>query len=185
MMHIENRILPYGPNFLGTIERNSETYITIHESSDGTGFATPDRTIEYYENRLKNPPEGVNSKIGYHFMVDGDRLVQFIPLKYWTAHAGSTEGNHSIAIERLVNCNVDFPSAIANQAKLAATLMTMFGIPLDHVVPHKYWSGKACPSRLLAGMYGGWDGFIAQVKKFYTDHDIFNVEEITFDLPRE
>ena len=185
MMHIENRILPYGPNFLGTIERNSETYITIHESSDGTGFATPDRTIEYYENRLKNPPEGVNSKIGYHFMVDGDRLVQFIPLKYRTAHAGSTEGNHSIAIERLVNCNVDFPSAIANQAKLAATLMTMFGIPLDHVVPHKYWSGKVCPSRLLAGMYGGWDGFIAQVKKIYTDHDIFNVEEITFDLPRE
>ena len=87
-------------------------------------------------------------------MVDGDRLVQFIPLKYRTAHAGSTEGNHSIAIERLVNCNVDFPSAIANQAKLAATLMTMFGIPLDHVVPHKYWSGKACPSRLLAGTSG-------------------------------
>ena len=185
MMHIEKRILPYGPNFLGTIDRNRETYITIHESSDGTGFATSDRTIEYYEKRLKNPPEGVDKRIGYHFMLDDSRIVQFIPLHYRTAHAGSTEGNHSIAIERLVNCNVDFPKAIANQAKLAATLMYMYSIPLDHVVPCKKWNGKERPARLLAGMYGGWDGFISQVEKFYTNHDIFNVEEITFDLPRE
>ena len=185
MMHIENRILPYGPNFLGTIERNSETYITIHESSDGTGFATADRTIEYYENRLKNPPEGVDKRIGYHFMLDDSRIVQFIPLQYRTAHAGSTEGNNSIAIERLVNCNVDFPKSIANQAKLAATLMYMYGIPLDHVVPCKKWNGKERPARLLAGMYGGWDGFISQVEKFYADHDIFGTEEITLDIPHK
>lgn len=185
MMHIENRIIPYGPNFLGTIERNSETYITIHESSLGTGFATADRTLDYYENRLKHPPEGVNPKIGYHFMVDGDRLVQFIPLNYRTAHAGTDVGNNSIAIERLVNCNVDFPKAIANQAKLTATLMHMYNIPIGHVVPHQFWSGKGCPSRLLAGMYGGWDGFIAQVEKFYADHDIFGIEEITLDIPHK
>lgn len=183
MMHIEKRILPYGPNFLGTIERNSETYITIHESSDGTGFATSDRTIEYYENRLKNPPDGVDKRIGYHFMLDDSRIVQFIPLQYRTAHAGSTEGNNSIAIERLVNCNVDFPKAIANQAKLAATLMYMYDIPLSHVVPHKHWNEKKdCPSRLLSGMYGGWDGFIAQVEKFYTDHDIFRIWDIAWDI---
>ena len=185
-MHIENRILPYGSNYLGTIERNNETFITIHESSDGTGVATADRTLEYYENRLKNPPAGVDKRIGYHFMVDDSRIVQFIPLNYRTAHAGSTEGNHSIAIERLVNCNVDFPKAIANQAKLAATLMYMYDIPLSHVVPHKHWNEKKdCPARLLAGMYGGWDGFIAQVEKFYADHDIFGTEEITLDIPKK
>ena len=181
MMHIENRIIPYGPNFLGTIERNNETYITIHESSLGTGFATADRTIEYYENRLLHPPVDANPKIGYHFMVDDNSVVQFIPLRYRTAHAGSTEGNDSIAIERLVNCNVYFPAAISNQAKLTATLMHMYNIPIDHVVPHKHWSGKECPSRLLAGMYGGWDGFIAQVEKFYADHNIFNIDDITLD----
>lgn len=177
MMHIENRILPFGTNYLGEITRNSETFITIHESSDGTGFATPDRTIEYYENRLLNPPQGLE-KIGYHFMLDDSRVVQFIPLNYRTAHAGSTEGNNSIGIERLVNCNVDFPSAISNQAKLTATLMRMYDIPLDHVVPHKHWSGKECPARLLAGMHGGWDGFISQVKRFYDDNDVFNIQEI-------
>lgn len=183
MMHIENRILPYGPNYLGTIERNSETYITIHESSDGTEPSPADHTIEFYENRLKNPPAGMDKRIGYHFMLDDSRIVQFIPLMYRTAHAGSTEGNNSIAIERLVNCNVDFPKAIANQAKLAATLMYMYDIPLSHVVPHKYWKEKKdCPARLLAGMYGGWDGFIAQVEKFYANHDIFRIWELIWGI---
>lgn len=181
--NIENRLLPKdSPNFLDVIYRDSNSFITIHETSLGTGFATADRTIDYYENRLKNPPEGVNPKIGYHFIVDDKRVVQFIPLMYRTAHAGSTEGNDSIAIERIVNCNVDFPTAIANQARLTATLMYLLDIPLTHVVPHKYWSEKECPSRLLAGMYGGWDGFIAQVNDFYSNHDIFSILNIAWDI---
>lgn len=172
-MNIEKRILPVGDNYLGTIERNSETYITIHESSLGTGFATPDRTIDYYENQLRNPPKGLE-KIGYHFMVSDERIVQFIPLDTRTAHAGSTEGNNSIAIERIVNVNTDFYKAIANQAKLAATLMYKYGIPITHVVPHSYWDPKkGYPSRLLAGMYGGWNGFLQQTETFFKKKDFF------------
>ena len=178
MIHIENRIIPYGPNFLGKITRNEKTFITIHESSIGTEFAPSNRTIEYYENRITNPPDGANPQIGYHFMVSDSRIVQFIPLEYRTAHAGTCEGNDSIAIERLVNGNINFPMAIDNQAKLTATLMYMFNIPIEHVVPHKYWSGKECPARLLAGMYGGWNSFIKKLRNFYDTHDILKFEEI-------
>lgn len=174
---IESRILPPRENYLGEIVRNENTFITIHESSIGLGFAEDNRTLEYYENRLRHPPKG-QERIGYHFMASDDKIVQFIPIAVRTAHAGSTEGNSSIAIERLTNRFIDFPKAIANQAKLTATLMTMYNIPIEHVVPHKHWSGKACPARLLAGMYGGWDGFIAQVQTFYESGDIFDVNEI-------
>lgn len=176
-MMIENRILPPGTNYLGEIERNENTFITIHESSIGLGFADDNRTFEYYENRLRHPPEG-QERIGYHFMVGDDKIVQFIPIGIRTAHAGSTEGNSSIAIERLTNRFIDFPKAIEIQAKLAATLMTMYKIPIEHVVPHKHWNGKECPARLLAGMYGGWDGFIDKVKSFYESGDIFDTSEI-------
>lgn len=176
-MNIENRIIPPSANYLGEIERNCNTYITIHESSEGTDFAPADRTLEYYENKLLNPPKGLEL-IGYHFMVSDTRAVQFIPVGFRTAHAGSTEGNHSIAIERLVNCNINFPAAIANQAKLAATLMHIYNIPIENVVPHKHWSGKECPARLLSGMHGGWDGFINQVITFYKANDIFDVNQI-------
>ena len=174
---IENRILPPRENYLGEISRNESTFITIHESSDGLGYAEDNRTLEYYEDKLLHPPKGLE-RIGYHFMVSDSRIVQFIPITIRTAHAGSTEGNSSIGIERLTNRFIDFPKAIENQAKLVATLMTMYNIPIEHVVPHKHWSGKECPSRLLAGLYGGWDGFITQVKAFYDSGEIFDASEI-------
>lgn len=179
LMHVENRIIPEGSNYLGKIERNCDTFITIHESSLGTGLATPDRTIDYYEGQLLNPPAG-REKVGYHFMCDDERCVQFIPLSYRTAHAGSTEGNHSIAIERLVNCNVCFPKAISIQAKLTATLMRMYDIPINNVVPRMHWDGTPSPSRLLAGLYGGWDGFIEKVIHFYETNDLFDETTIVF-----
>ena len=33
------------------------------------------------------------------------------------------------------------------------------GIPLSNVVPHKHWSGKECPRKLL----NRWDGFKAGI----------------------
>lgn len=174
---IKNKILPPGANYLGKIVRNEGTYITIHESSDGLQYAQDNRTLSYYEDKLRNPPKGLE-KIGYHFMVSDTQIVQFIPIQERTAHAGSSEGNNSIGIERLTNRLINFPKAISNQAKLTATLMHMYNIPIENVVPHKHWSGKECPARLLAGLYGGWDGFIAQVQNFYDSNDIFDISKI-------
>ncbi len=61
--------------------------------------------------------------------------------------------------------------AIALQEKLTAFLMHKYNIPIENVVPHKKWSGKDCPSRLLYGLYGGWDGFIEKVKYYYDKND--------------
>ena len=53
------------------------------------------------------------------FSLCGDNQVwQFLPTWVRTAHTGSTEGNSSIGIERLVNVDTDFDKAIDNQAKL-------------------------------------------------------------------
>lgn len=183
MLNVENKMIPISretPNYIGEIERNSKTFITIHETSIGTDFAPDNRTISYYEDKLLNPPAGIDQRVGFHFMVSDTQIVQFLPLRYRTAHAGSTEGNNSICIERVVNRFVDFPRAISNQAKLTATLMAIYHIPIEQVVPHKYWSGKECPARLLAGLYGGWDGFIEEVRTFFDNHDIFEISEINF-----
>lgn len=202
-MKIQNRILTatvnnsYAyENLWLTIERGRQTYITIHEASLGLGKTPADRTIGYYEKKLLNPPKDGTEKLGYHFMVSDQEVVQFISTKFRTAHAGCFDGNSSIAIQRVVNCNVDFTKAICNQAKLTATLMAKFGMPLDHVVPRSYWGGSKSPTRLNAlppteanikehpdkvcHIPGNmtWFSFLDLVYFCYENGDIFDTNEI-------
>lgn len=148
-------------------------WITIHETSLGTDLQPAEKNFERYYEMLKN-----ESTVGYHFLVQaryGEKAViyQFLETHVVTHHTGSFVGNaESIGIERLVNEETDFEVAIMAQAKLAATLMHLYHIPIERVVPHKFWSGKECPSRLLAGMYGGWQGFIEKVQ-YYFDNKQF------------
>lgn len=141
--------------------------ITIHETSLGTQIESADKDINRYINMVLNPPKGMEA-VGYHYIVSDLEVVRLIPDKEYTCHTGNKFGNNtSIGIERVVNVNTDFPRAIANQALVTATLMRKYDIPLINVVPHKIWNGKECPARLLAGMHGGWTGFIGQVSKFF------------------
>mgnify|MGYP005766255867 CR=1 FL=1 len=152
-------------------------YITIHEVSQGTG-ETPARYNAAYYIKLLEDPEiyRKDPRVAYHFLCDDGRGWQFLPVGVRTAHAGSTAGNSSIGIERLVNVDIDFEQAIKNQAQLTATLMYRYNIPLENVVPHKYWSGKECPARLLAGMYGwNWDEFLNTVMDFFESKDFCTV----------
>lgn len=152
--------------------KNIPTYITIHETSLGLEKKESERNAQHYINLLEHP-QG-DPRCAYHFLCSDNEVWQFLPTWVRTAHSGSTEGNSSIAIERLVNVDIDFDKAIANQAKLTATLMWMYNINIDHVVPHKYWSGKECPARLLAGMYGwNWNRFINTVLIYYGAEDFF------------
>lgn len=170
---LRNRLLPENsPKRIG-IMNSPPTFITIHETSEGVEVQPESKNYNWYWGLLQDQ----RSVGGYHFLVEARhfedaRVYQFLQTNVVAYHAGSPEGNaHSLGIERLVNIDTDFEVAIATQAKLAATLMYMYDIPLDHVVPHKYWSGKECPARLLAGMYGGWDGFIKKVKYFFDKHE--------------
>ena len=151
------------------------TYITIHETSLGTELRdTKGGTmygVKHYESVLRKPdPE---NHIAYHFLVEANygeipKVYQFLEPLVITHHAGSPEGNRkSIGIERLVNTDTNMDLAISVQACFTSTLMASFFIPISHVVPHKFWSGKECPARLLAGLYGGWDGFIYKVRYYF------------------
>ena len=152
--------------------KNIPKYITIHETSLGTDKVPANKNAEHYIELLEHPKG--DPRYGYHFLCGDNQVWQFLPTYVRTAHAGSTAGNSSIGIERLVNVDIDFDQAIKNQAKLTATLMYMYNIPLENVVPHKYWSGKECPARLLAGMYGwNWDKLLNTVMDFYKSKDFF------------
>lgn len=157
--------------------KNIPTFITIHETSMGLEKVPYYKDAEHYINLL-DFPKG-DPRVGYHFLCGDDVIYQLLESWVRTAHAGSTEGNSSIAIERLVNSDIDFDRAINNQAKLTATLMYMYNIPLKNVVPHKHWSGKDCPARLLAGMYRWtWNRFIKTVEYYcYCESFIDGIDE--------
>lgn len=152
--------------------KNIPTHITIHETSLGLEKKPRERNANHYINLLEHPKG--DPRCGYHFLCGDNQVWQFLPTWVRTAHTGSTEGNSSIGIERLVNVDTDFDKAIDNQAKLTATLMNLYDIPIENVVPHKHWSGKECPSRLMAGLYGwNWTRFLFTVLNYQSSNDLF------------
>src|SRR6185312_15178791 len=64
-----------------------------------------------------------------------------------------------IGIEICENSDGNFAKAVANAVWLIKELMKEQNIPLENVVPHKRWSGKNCPSKLL----DYWDDFIGSI----------------------
>lgn len=152
--------------------RNIPEWITIHETSIGLEKQPASKDAKHYIELLEHPKG--DPRVAYHFLCGDNQVWQLLPTWVRTAHSGSTEGNSSIGIERLVNVEIDFDKAIRNQAKLTATLMKMYNIHISHVVPHKYWSGKECPARLLAGEYGwDWGRFIRTTMEYYEKKDFF------------
>lgn len=161
------RLLPLdSPKRVGTLA--SPLYITIHETETGHELSPARFNYQMYQHKLLAD----GTSVGYHFMVEANhdeptRIYQLLETNVSTDHTGNDYGNaHSLGIERLVNVNTDMERAIAAQAALAAMLMRQYNIPIDHVVPHRYWRDKDCPARLLAGQYGGWNGFIQQVSSY-------------------
>jgi len=148
-------------------------YITIHETDLQLDRAPSYKDKNYYIRKIMIPPKE-RKEIGYHYLVSDDEIINFIPDNEYTRHTGSDYGNTvSIGIERLVNDGINHGIAIINQAKLAATLMEKYRIPIENVVPHKHWKNVQCPARLLAGQYGGWQGFLKLVEKYHYMKDFF------------
>lgn len=171
-MEILSRLLPANsPKRVGNMH---PTFITVHETSLGTDVQPSEKDYNRYHNMLLE----TENKIGYHFLVEANvgvypKVYQFLETSVATCHTGNNIGNSSsIGIERMVNKSTNMCRAISIQAQLTATLMHLYQIPIENVVPHKYWSGKECPARLLAGMYGGWTGFIEMVKYYFDKKDM-------------
>ena len=165
-------MVPIGSwNRTGKKLHHGPRFITIHETS--LGLNASERDEHYYINKMFNPPERY-LYIGYHYLVTDKKVIRFINDDEYTCHAGRIANNLSIGIERLVYIHMDAQKAVTNQALVTATLLKKHNLPLKNVVTHKFWNGKECPARLLAGMYGGWQGFLKQVEMFLQTEKFIN-----------
>ncbi|MED3629397.1 N-acetylmuramoyl-L-alanine amidase [Bacillus subtilis] len=127
-------------------------YITVHNTSNTAKGADAASHARYVKN-----PETATS---WHFTVDDEKIYQHLPLNEngWHAGDGNGTGNRkSIGIEICENSDGDFEKAVSNAQWLIKKLMKEQGISFANVVPHKHWSGKECPRKLL----DRWDSFKA------------------------
>ncbi|MFV4883366.1 N-acetylmuramoyl-L-alanine amidase [Bacillus velezensis] len=130
-------------------------YITVHNTANTAKGASAAMHARYEKN-----PETPTS---WHFTVDEKEIYQHLPLNENGWHAGDgnrgTGNRKSIGIEICENSDGDFEKAVANAQWLIKKLMKEQGISLVNVVPHKHWSGKQCPRKLL----DRWDSFKAGI----------------------
>lgn len=180
--------LPFGNSRVGKFQE--PRYIVIHETSIGTEKAPEYKNIEYYTDKLFLDKD---NEVAYHYLCSDNEIVQFIPDFEVAYHSGTKLNYRSIGVERLVNEVINFPDALHNQAKLVATLMYKWRIPLRRVITHKNSRiavgamPKECPARMLDFQYGGLDAFLDEVVHCVRNKDFFpevlNVSLSVIDKP--
>ena len=143
------------------------TFITIHNT--GNSRADGRANSEYVDE--------TTDYISWHFTADDKYIYQELPLNEMGYHAGTTEGNtRSIGIEICEHTSQDWDKAKANAVVLIKQLMSDLNIPIQNVVPHKHWSGKYCPHKILDE---GWDKFISLIGPMPMIED-YKYEKIRF-----
>ena len=153
-------------------------YIVIHETELGLIKYPKEYNMDYYQNLIISDGEKGNT-IGYHYLCSDKEIWHFIPDDEMAHHVGSSLNKCSIGIERIVCEGISFCDALHNQAKLAATLMVKWNIPIENVISHKTGRilggslPKECPNRLIAGQYGGFKLFYQEIKKCLQNQDFF------------
>lgn len=153
MVKITKDFIPVGHNNRPGNAMNP-AYITVHNTANTEKGANAAMHARY----VKNP----GTATSWHFTVDEKEVYQHLPLNEngWHAGDGNGPGNRkSIGIEICENSDGDFDKAVANAQWLIKKLMKEQGISLSNVVPHKHWSGKQCPRKLL----DRWDSFKANI----------------------
>jgi len=142
---IKQRLLPDGrsnkPN-----KQMTPGWLTIHNTDNEAAGATAEAHSRY----LLNGSGG--EKKSWHYTVDDNDIFQHLRdnEQGWHAGDGSGPGNAlSIGIEICMYAGMGEQEAWKNAAWLIARLAKKYGIPLNKIVPHKHWTGKNCPSRIL------------------------------------
>lgn len=134
-------------------------YITVHNTGNRSVGADALRHARYLEGEAARA-----RKVSWHFTVDGQRIVQHLPIDEVGWHAGSRKGNaQSLGIEICMNADGDEAGANQRAARLIAFLLDALGLATSAVVPHRFWSGKRCPERLLAP--DRWQAFLSEVAR--------------------
>ncbi|APT45552.1 N-acetylmuramoyl-L-alanine amidase [Bacillus safensis] len=134
-------------------------YITVHNTSNSAKGANAASHAAFVARS--------STGVSWHYTVDDQVIYQHLPLNENGWHAGDGRGTgnmKSIGIEICENADGSFEQAVENAQWLIRKLMGDFRIPLSNVVPHKHWSGKECPRKLL----GRWDQFKAGIATAHT-----------------
>ncbi|MER3124516.1 N-acetylmuramoyl-L-alanine amidase [Bacillus pumilus] len=129
-------------------------FITVHNTSNTSKGADAASHAAFVKRS--------STAVSWHYTVDENVIYQHLPLNEngWHAGDGRGKGNmKSIGIEICENSDGNFEKAVENAQWLIRQLMQDQGIPLANVVPHKHWSGKECPRKLL----NCWDSFKAGI----------------------
>lgn len=157
-MEIIQRIIPKSQTKQRPGYYMNPKYITVHNTANTSRGADAEMHARY----LLNGAGGRSAS--WHFTVDDHSIYQHLPTNENGWHAGDGQGagnRQSIGIEICENIDGNLEKAIKNAQWLIEKLMKDHGIPKSNVVPHKKWSGKNCPRRLLSR----WDSFIAGIGK--------------------
>ncbi|CAH2714162.1 hypothetical protein BACCIP111895_01316 [Neobacillus rhizosphaerae] len=128
-------------------------FITIHETDNTSAGADA-------EAHARLQQRGNERTASWHLQIDDHEILQSIPFEEvaWAAGDGRNgPGNRtSIHIEMCVNADGDYEKTVSNTVEVVQYLMSRYIIPIDHIVPHKHWTGKNCPQNLLLR----WSSFI-------------------------
>lgn len=135
------------------------TFITIHNTANNS----PDADARMHAEYLKGA-DARRRKVSWHFTMDDTRCVKHIPTNEVAWHAGPAN-TQSIAIEVCQHRGINKAEAIERASLLTAVLMSFYGIDAQHVVTHKFWTGKDCPEVILREA-GGFEAFRRRAQDF-------------------
>lgn len=133
-------------------------YITVHETAN----TSPGANAEMHRAFLENG--GGAEGVSFHWVVDDTEAVHLIPDNEVAWHAGDgydgVGNRQSVAIETAVNGDGNWKKTLEHLAQLVRLLMERHKIPVERVVPHRNWSGKNCPTKLLGNNSAQWNTLI-------------------------
>jgi N-acetylmuramoyl-L-alanine amidase CwlA len=176
MLPIKEDFIPKGNSNRPAYPMKPE-YITIHTTRNLNKGAD----AEMHSRFVKNG--GGQYGASWHLTVDDKQIIQHLPFNENGWHAGDgkygTGNRKSIGIEICENVDGDFEKAVSNAIELVAWLMKKFNIPIQKVVPHKHWSGKQCPYKLLSR----WHEIIDRIQSKFEQPKLIKSETIKTPQP--
>jgi hypothetical protein len=135
----EQQLTPLGPNRSG--RRLNWTGTTQHTTNNVNVGADARMHARWQNSGTPGHPDG---KIGVHFYVDEERVIQTIPIDEQGVHSGDWRNQQHTAVELCVNADRNPQRAEANAVALQAGLLRILGKSgTDAMYPHT--NGGHCP----------------------------------------
>lgn len=161
MVKIKQQLIHSTNSCNGT--NNPCKYITVHQTGNTSRGANAQAHANLQSRRTLQET--------WHWTVDDTQAIQSYPHYFQLWHAGDGGGsgnNESIGIEWCVNSDGNYKQAYYNLVDLIAHIIQISPNVknTNHVVSHRWWSGKDCPHQLFAQQEGiTWDMLINDVNK--------------------